>query len=68
MAACVGAGATEIASGRLTLKMAEKQNGRAWTQPLYEKRPKQPKPPKPAKPRKPDQPNEPAPSAGAQLQ
>jgi competence protein ComEC len=66
-----GGAAIEIASGHIALYMPEMQSGRAWTQPLYEKRPKPPKAPKPARPRASKaskQPSKPAPSAGAPAQ
>ncbi len=63
-----GGVAIDPASGRLTLRMAEKQNGRAWTQPLYENRPRQPKPTKPADPPKTEPPGDPTPSGDTPAQ
>ncbi len=39
-----GGAAIDVADGALTLRTAQMQNGRAWTQPLYAKLPKQDKP------------------------
>ena len=63
--AAPGLEAIELASGRITLRLAEKQNGRAWTQPLYEKRPRQPKQ---SKPQKPEPPSDPTPSGDTPAQ
>lgn len=40
-----GGGAIEASSGQLAFTPAKMQSGRAWTQPLYEKRPRPPKQP-----------------------